>query len=49
MIVESVLNANFTGIMNIEDAKRELQSEREAYWAHLTDPRSKALKRRVQN
>ena len=35
--------------MNIEDAKSELQSEREAYWAHLTDPKLKALKRRVQN
>lgn len=31
--------------MNIEDAKSELQSEREAYWAHLTDP----MRRRVQN
>lgn len=49
MTVENVLNADVPGIMNIEDAKSELQSEREAYWAHLTDPKLKALKRRVQN
>ncbi len=49
MTVENVLNADVPDIMNIEDAKSELQSEREAYWAHLTDPKLKALKRRVQN
>ncbi|KAM3064629.1 hypothetical protein ACMFMF_011884 [Clarireedia jacksonii] len=38
------------GIMGIEDARRKLQKEREAYVrAHLADSTSKTLKRRVQN
>jgi hypothetical protein len=46
----NVLNADFPGIMSIEDAKSQLQREREAYvQAHLTDPRSKKLRRRIQN
>ncbi|KFX91434.1 hypothetical protein O988_07759 [Pseudogymnoascus sp. VKM F-3808] len=35
--------------MNIEDAESKLQSKREAYWAHLSSPNSKKLKRRRQN
>ncbi|KAH8586355.1 hypothetical protein B0O99DRAFT_528827, partial [Bisporella sp. PMI_857] len=46
----NVLNADFPGIMSIEDAKSQLQREREAYvQAHLTDPKSKKLRRRIQN
>jgi hypothetical protein len=47
MTVENVLNADVPGIMNIEDAKSELQSEREAYVAHFV--KRKQSKRTVQN
>ncbi|KAL5350953.1 hypothetical protein ACLOAV_004526 [Pseudogymnoascus australis] len=35
--------------MNIKDAESELQSKREAYWANLSGPNAKELKRRKQN
>ncbi|KFX88555.1 hypothetical protein V490_07569 [Pseudogymnoascus sp. VKM F-3557] len=46
MTLESVLNADLPGTMDIKEAKSKLQTKKEACWAHLTDPKEK---RRVQN
>ncbi|APA13363.1 predicted protein [Sclerotinia sclerotiorum 1980 UF-70] len=49
MTVKNVLRVDAPDIMNIEDAKAELQSEREAYWAHLTDTKLRKERRCRQN
>ena len=46
MTLESVLNADLPGTMDIKEAESKLQTEKEAFWAHLTDPKDK---RRIQN
>jgi hypothetical protein len=48
MTVGNVLNADIPGIMNIEDAKGELQSEREAYVTYFVEIIKQPV-RRVQN
>ncbi|TVY15246.1 hypothetical protein LARI1_G008960 [Lachnellula arida] len=48
MTVGNVLNADVPGIMNIEDAKSELQSEREAYVTYFVKKKKQPV-RRVQN
>ncbi|KAL5344802.1 hypothetical protein ACLOAV_010199 [Pseudogymnoascus australis] len=46
MTLESVLKADLPGTMDIKEAESKLQTEKEAFWAHLTDPKEK---RRIQN